>query len=292
MVWLKLWVQPLPVELSSLLFWSLSFLLVATPIRLYKTADVNTQLFNIMIEKKLERVGAQEGYDLWSETYDSTPNPVVTMDSRHTIKLLAPEGGELILDAGCGTGRNLRPLLLAGSTAVGIDFSFRMLQVARRAIDKAPVALADLQASLPFENGAFDAVLCALIGEHLSDLRAVFDEVHRVLRPGARLVFSVYHPEMSAAGIEANFEREGTEYRLGAIHYSVAEHVRLLEEGGFEGIQVHEFRGDEELINAVPSAAKYLDCPVLLVVTGTKWSSAGDLTLASPNKSGGAPQAP
>jgi SAM-dependent methyltransferase len=223
-----------------------------------------------MPAKTIEHVSARQGYDLWSETYDSTPNPVVAMDSRHTLKLLAPASGELILDAGCGTGRNLKLLLLAGSTAVGIDFSHAMLQVARRQLKNAPVALADLQGGLPFGRGAFDAVLCALIGEHLSELRVVFDEFHRILRSSGRLVFSVYHPEMSAAGIEANFEHEGVEYRLGAIHSSVAEHFSLLQEAGFDGIQVHEFSGDEELVSAVPSAAKYLGYPVLLVVTAHK----------------------
>ncbi len=220
-----------------------------------------------MAAKKIERVSTREGYDLWSETYDSTSNPVVAMDLRHTVGLLAPGAGELILDAGCGTGRNLTPLLLAGSTAVGIDFSHAMLNVARRRLNNAPVAIADLQRALPFGGGVFDAILCALIGEHLSDLHLVFGEFHRVLRPNGRMVFSVYHPEMSAAGIEANFEREGVEYRLGAIHYSVAEHIRLLREAGFEGIQIHEFRGDRELVELVPSAARYVGFPILLVLT-------------------------
>jgi SAM-dependent methyltransferase len=192
------------------------------------------------------------------------------MDSRHTIKLLAPAPDELILDAGCGTGRNLRPLLMFGTATVGIDFSFGMLQVARRQLDEAPVAVADLQATLPFPDRCFDAVLCALIGEHLNELGFVYSEFYRVLRSGGRLVFSVYHPQMSAAGIEANFESGGVEYRLGAIHYSLPDHLRLLREAGFEGTQFQEFNGDQELIKSVQSATKYLDSPILLVLVAHK----------------------
>src|SRR6185369_18091629 len=95
--------------------------------------------------KRIESVGAREGYDLWSESYDLTPNPVVAMDSRHTVGLLDPEAGELILDAGCGTGRNLKKLIQAGSDAVGIDFSHQMLRVAQRQIANPAIALANLQ---------------------------------------------------------------------------------------------------------------------------------------------------
>jgi len=223
-----------------------------------------------MINKKIERVGARQGYDLWSDTYDLTPNPVVAMDSRHTIKLLAPAQNELILDAGCGTGRNLNQLLQAGSKPFGIDFSEGMLSVARREYPNVPLALADLEQPLPFASAIFDAILCALIGEHLSNMSAVFREFQRFLKKGGRLVFSVYHPAMSAAGIEANFERSGIEYRLGAVHYSVDEHIHLLEDEGFSEIRAREFDGDQELVRLVPSALKYLGSPVLLVLSAIK----------------------
>jgi len=220
--------------------------------------------------KKIERVTAREGYDLWSETYDATPNPVVTTDARYTIKLLAPSREELILDAGCGTGRNLKELIRAESIPIGIDFSLGMLRVARREYPGASLALVDLEQVLPFRTGTFDAVLCALIGEHLSKLSAVFREFYRVLKNGGRLIFSVYHPAMSAAGVEANFEHSGVEYRLGAVHYSGDEHVRLLELEGFSEIHSNEFYGDDELVRLVPAAAKYLNSPVLLVLSAIK----------------------
>jgi len=158
----------------------------------------------------------------------------------------------------------------AGTAAIGIDFSIGMLQVAQRQLEDVPLALADLHATLPFPDACFDAILCALIGEHLNDLGLVYREFYRVLRLRGRLVFSVYHPEMSAAGIEANFEQGGVEYRLGAIHYSLADHLQLLENAGFGAIYAQEFTGDRDLIKSVPSAEKYLDSPILLVLAAYK----------------------
>ena len=215
--------------------------------------------------KETRHVGAREGYDLWAETYDETPNPVVAMDARYTLGVLSPRPGELILDAGCGTGRHLGPLLHARSNPVGVDFSRGMLEIARRNHPKVPMAFADLQRSLPFENERFDAVLCALIGEHLNELPLALREMHRVLRANGRLVFSIYHPEMAAAGKEANFERSGVEYRLGAHRYTIEDYTNLLDEACFEEPTRHEFLGDERLARTVPSAKKLLGFPVLLV---------------------------
>ena len=95
--------------------------------------------------KKTRRVSAREGYDLWAETYDQTLNPVVAMDARHTFGVLAPAPGEQILDAGCGTGRHLRPMIRARSNPVGVDFSRGMLSIARRNYSGVPLVHADLQ---------------------------------------------------------------------------------------------------------------------------------------------------
>jgi ubiquinone/menaquinone biosynthesis C-methylase UbiE len=161
-------------------------------------------------------------------------------------------------------------LLRARSNPVGIDFSRGMLEVAQRNYPEVPLTLADLQRSLPFEEEHFAAVLCALIGEHLNELPLALREMHRVLRAGGRLVFSVYHPEMAAAGKEANFERAGVEYRLGAHHYTMEDYANLLEDVGFEDLARHDFLGDDRLVRSVPSATKLLNFPVLLVFEARK----------------------
>jgi SAM-dependent methyltransferase len=215
---------------------------------------------------RVRRVSALEGYELWARGYDAAPNPVVAIDGRHSVRLLAPSRGETILDAGCGTGRNLGPIIGAGASAVGIDFSPGMLGVAHQRYGAVPMVAADLQRPLPFRDATFDAVLCALVGEHLEALSSTLTELRRVTKTPGRLVFSVYHPEMAAAGIEANFELEGTEYRLGAIRYAVDDYLELVAEAGFRRIEPTEFRGDESLARSVPSAARFLGKPMLLVI--------------------------
>lgn len=125
---------------------------------------------------------------------------------------------------------------------------------------------ANLDAPLPVRRRSFDAVLCALVGEHLSDLRLLFREIAISLARGGRLVFSVFHPELAAAGIEANFEREGVEYRLGALRHTVADYVDVIDRSGFRDLAVHEYCGDAELLRQIPSAARYLEQPLLLTV--------------------------
>lgn len=218
----------------------------------------------------VRRPGVRAGYDSWSTSYDSTPNPLVTLDRRHTIGFLRPRRGERVLDAACGTGGHLSSLLDAGSRPVGLDFSMGMLQVARRSFPKVDFAQADLGRSLPVRPKSADKVLCALVGEHLTDLRFTVGGFFESLRPGGRFVFSNFHPELAASGIEANFQKDGKEIRLGAERHTVDDYVNVVEDSGFKNVEWREFQGDETLAREIPKAEKYLDRPLLLVVTGER----------------------
>ena len=216
--------------------------------------------------KRVERPGVRSGYDRWSEGYDSTPNPLVALDRRYTIEVLRPDRGQRILDAGCGTGAHLAALAAAGSRPVGLDFSQGMLRVARRKNPRALLAQADLNRGFPMRRNNCDAVLCALVSEHLTNLRTFFREALAVLKRGGRFVFSAFHPELAAAGIEANFEQHGVEYRLGAERYGVADYLNYMDDAGFEVIHCRHLRGDSALAAEVPGASKYMDRELLLII--------------------------
>jgi SAM-dependent methyltransferase len=178
------------------------------------------------------------------------------------MRILDPQPGELILDAGCGTGRNLGPILAAGAQAVGIDFSSGMLAVARDAAPACALAAVDLRTALPFGDGCFDAVLCSLVGEHLDEIVAPLTEFRRVTRPGGRLVFSVYHPEVAAQGVEANFKLDGVEYGLGAAQHSVQDYLDAVVDAGFDEVAFASFNGGA-------GTGRYEGKPLLFLVAAT-----------------------
>ena len=216
--------------------------------------------------KRVERPPVRDGYDRWAETYDATANPVVALDRRHALRALDPTRGEAVLDAGCGTGAHLGRLCELGARPVGVDFSSGMLRVARRRVPRAPLVRADLDRELPIHPGVFDAVLSSLVSEHLTDLRRFFGEIFAALRTGGRFVFSAFHPDPAWAGVEANFTRDGTEYRLGAERYTVDDYLSGIADAGFERLEWREYSGDLGLVEEIPDAAKYLGRPLLLVV--------------------------
>jgi SAM-dependent methyltransferase len=218
------------------------------------------------MRKRVEHPSVAEGYDRWAQTYDATPNPIVAIDRRHTFRTLDPRPGERILDAGCGTGTCLRMLRGAGSVPVGLDFSPGMLRVARRMTPGASVAQADLNRAFPVRPGSFDAVVSSLVSEHLTNLRTFFLETYAALRRGGRFVFCAFHPELACAGIQANFEHGGIEYRLGAEPHTMDDYLTNISDAGFRVVEQQEYGADDKLVSEVPWAAKYSGRPLVAIL--------------------------
>lgn len=124
---------------------------------------------------------------------------------------LAPRAGELVLDAGCGTGLSVRRYWYPEIQVVGLDLSLESLRYQRRR-EHPPVELVrgDLT-ELPFPDATFDRVLCANALQHIPDendrLRCV-RELARVARPGARIIISAHNYSVSKQ--RAGYCKEGT----------------------------------------------------------------------------------
>jgi ubiquinone/menaquinone biosynthesis C-methylase UbiE len=94
--------------------------------------------------------------------------------------------GMCVLDLGCGRGGVLEQLGDAVSRPIGLDPDLSSLREHR--LPDLPRAAASAEA-LPIQDCSVDILTCSWVLEHLSDPRAVFREIHRVLAPGGCFVF-------------------------------------------------------------------------------------------------------
>ncbi|MCZ2820753.1 class I SAM-dependent methyltransferase [Modestobacter sp. VKM Ac-2977] len=137
-------------------------------------------------------------YDGFGAAY-SAENEVNLINAHYErpamLDLAGDVRGRRILDAGCGSGPLAAELRARGAVVTGFDSSAVMVALAKERLGAdADVLVADLAAPLPFADGGFDDVTASLVLHYLRDWSAPLSELHRVLRPGGRLVLSVNHP--------------------------------------------------------------------------------------------------
>jgi SAM-dependent methyltransferase len=104
------------------------------------------------------------------------------------IRRARPPATPHILDAGCGTGRNLVDFRRLGP-AEGVDSSPQAVSFCRRrGLDGVHEAAIE---QLPFDDGRFDLLFATDVIEHLADEGPALAELRRVAAPEARLIITV-----------------------------------------------------------------------------------------------------
>ncbi|MHC5022448.1 MAG: class I SAM-dependent methyltransferase [Planctomycetota bacterium] len=129
--------------------------------------------------------------------------------TRETIPLLRDAANirsdRTVLDLGSGPGHVAGALAEHGADVTGIDFSARMVEVARRSHPKATFLEANAE-QLPFDDTSFEAVVSNFVVHHLARPDVVFREVCRVLEPGGCFAFVVFERPEAQSSIGAFFE--------------------------------------------------------------------------------------
>ena len=133
--------------------------------------------------------------------------------AERVVAAVAIAPGERVLDVGCGTGNAALLAAANGASVTGVDPAERLVSVANeRAGDLDATFLVAGAEELPFEDGAFDAIISVFAVIFAPDPDRAVAEMLRVLAAGGRLVMSSWAPE-------------GTLHRaFGIIGQAVAEH--------------------------------------------------------------------
>jgi ubiquinone/menaquinone biosynthesis C-methylase UbiE len=116
--------------------------------------------------------------------------------TKMVLDRLAPGEGRHILDAGCGIGGAARYLAAeTGCRVTGIDLTSEYVETAKALTQltgqAGKVGFETASAlDLPFDDAAFDGAITIHVAMNIPDRAALYDEIARVLKPGA--VFCLY----------------------------------------------------------------------------------------------------
>ncbi|MDX6211473.1 MAG: demethylmenaquinone methyltransferase / 2-methoxy-6-polyprenyl,4-benzoquinol methylase [Frankiales bacterium] len=148
------------------------------------------------LEKTPQQVASM--FDEVAARYDLT-NDLLSLGQdrrwrRLVVDAVGAGPGELVLDLAAGTGTSSAAFAERGASVVACDFSLGMLQVGRRRRPSMPFVAGDAL-RLPFADDSFDAVSISFGLRNVHDVDRALAELHRVTKPGGRLVVCEFsHP--------------------------------------------------------------------------------------------------
>ena len=191
---------------------------------------------------------AQKAYDIWSEFYDlNDDNLVFIMENKILDSLLTKVSlsGKTILDYGCGTGRNWKRFLsLNPAKLIGCDISAGMLEQLRKKYPDYETYLLKRNSTIPINKETVDFLFSTLVTAQIKNLKLLFLEWDRILKPGGFVLITDMHPDVLAAGGKRTFEKNGKNYEVKNYIHSIDE-IKLISSS--LNYKAMEFK--EEVIN-------------------------------------------
>lgn len=190
----------------------------------------------------MKSMKVEEAYNLWAKTYDSDFNKTRDLDKIITRVSLTNLKNKNVLELGCGTGKNTEFLVEKAKSVVAIDFSDKMLKVAKEKIQAENVTFKtqNLTKTWDLPNENFDVVLGNLVLEHIKNLKPIFQEAFRVLKPNGILFLCELHPYKQLKGSKARFSEE--EIKITAFIHDISEFISVGLEIGLQLVECKEWR--------------------------------------------------
>lgn len=211
------------------------------------------------------------GYDRWAGLYDGYVNSTVAVDDLYFPPVYAHLSGLRVLDIGCGTGRHTIRLARAGNQVTGIDLSPGMLAVARGKLSGLDVELIEGDVLTTPVVGPFDAVVAALVLEHIAEPTAFFARVSELLGPGGGFYISEIHPDRIAGGTQANFvAADGEAVRLTSFAHAEADIRNAAGTAGLRLLSHTDVFGGEALVRINAGWSRHLGRALIRIWTFEK----------------------
>lgn len=187
-------------------------------------------------------------YNGWAHQYDNDINPTRDLDKTVTKEFLSKIDFFKVLELGCGSGKNTEWLIAKADSLIGLDFSKKMLDLARKKIISKKVTFinADLNGKWPVRNNSFDLATINLTLEHIEVLDHIFNSLFMKLSQGGKCFVCELHPKKQLEGSKAQFEKNGTDIVLDVFQHSEKDYIQSAEKAGFKLLTKQDWYSNEE----------------------------------------------
>ena len=206
--------------------------------------------------------------------------------------LLPPMRGLQVVDLGCGYGWFSRWAQEQGAEQVlGLDVSQKMLARAKEMTSSSAItySIADLE-QLDLPDAAYDLAYSSLAFHYIADLPGLFARIHKALKPGGRLVFSIEHPifmaprqpgwQVDEQGRKSwpldSYQLEGprvTDWLAKGVikqHRTLGTLLNMLIKAGLSLSHIEEWGPSAADLVARPELAEELERPMMLLVAAQR----------------------
>ncbi|WP_210545319.1 bifunctional 2-polyprenyl-6-hydroxyphenol methylase/3-demethylubiquinol 3-O-methyltransferase UbiG [Rhodoferax sp. PAMC 29310] len=200
-------------------------------------------------------------YSAWAANYDADPNLTRDLDEEVTRRLLGDDRIPVVVEAGCGTGKNTEYFSRIADEVHALDFSEGMLAVARSRVTSPNVLFqqADLTSDWPCPAKIAHLVSFNLVLEHVELLTPVLRQATDTLVPGGRLFISELHPFKQYQSRQARFlEATGQEVKGQAYTHHISDFLKAAEACGLELVRFNEWWHHKDQPDSVPRLATFL----------------------------------
>lgn len=174
-------------------------------------------------DERIEALGVNHALKTYWEPEDGVNKRRIEIIS----DAIGARKGEVIIDIGCGVGTFTHRTALKGARAVGVDYSFESIRIAKILAEKRlgkdawiKFVVADA-ANLPFRDSSADVIVSADFIEHIDDIgkERFLDESVRLLNKNGRMVIFTPNKIRESIGTILRWLKggEGTRLHFGLI---------------------------------------------------------------------------
>lgn len=146
-----------------------------------------------MVQNQEIRSLVRETYNKIAESYQELYSDIDEQDRKRCMTFVQACKGKRVADLGCGTGDGAIFYAKHGCKVIGIDFSEKMLEIAKKRDATIQWINSDI-CSLLLESGSVAGIVLAYTINHLSDemISQLKSEIDRVLLPEGMILFTFH----------------------------------------------------------------------------------------------------